>query len=129
MEYLDYLLVGAICYWIGYAVRGFVVLTNLARDPQKTIEMLEQIKKINEAESQEQLDATMDRIRNVVPDATELFIEQVNGVFYAYIKDTNRFVAQGSSLAELLDTAHKRFPDSKFFGTVEEEDSAKQVAQ
>ena len=129
MEYLDYLFVGAVCYWIGYSVRGFVVLTNLSRNPEKTIEMLEQLKKINAAETQEQLDATLDKIRNAAPDATELFIEQVNGVFYAYIKETNRFVAQGSSLAELLDSAHKRFPDSKFFGTVEEEDSTKQVAQ
>lgn len=129
MEYISYIVFGAVCFYLGYVIRGAVVIMNLSRNPEATIKMLEQIKKINEAETQGDLDATMAKIKSAVPDATELAVEQVNGVFYAYTKETNKFIAQGTSLADLLETAHKRFPDSKFFGTVEEDNSAKQVAQ
>jgi len=126
---MDYLIVAAIGYAIGYWLRGIIIIMNLSRDPKRTIAMLEQLKKLNEEEEAAAMDATLDKIKQAVPDGTELFIEQVNGVFYAYNKESNRFVAQGSTLVELLETAHKRFPDSKFFGTVEEDNSTKQVAQ
>lgn len=129
MEYISYIVFGAVCFYFGYIIRGMVVIMNLSRNPEATIKMLEQIKKINEAESQEQLDQTMASIKSAVPDATELVVEEVKGVFYAYTKETNKFIAQGASLSELLETAHSRFPGSKFFGTVEENNSAKQVAQ
>jgi len=129
MEYISYIIFGAVCFYFGYVIRGMVVIMNLSRNPEATIKMLEQIKQINEAENQGELDATMAKIKGAVPDATELAVEKVNGVFYAYTKETNKFIAQGTSLADLLETAHKRFPDSKFFGTVEEDNSAKQVAQ
>lgn len=129
MEYISYIVFGAVCFYFGYVIRGMVVIMNLSRNPEATIKMLEQIKQINEAENQGELDATMAKIKGAVPDATELAVEKVNGVFYAYTKETNKFIAQGTSLADLLETAHKRFPGSKFFGTVEEDNSAKQVAQ
>lgn len=129
MEYLSYIVFGAVCFYLGYIIRGMVVIMNLSRNPEATIKMLEQIKKINEAESQEALDATMANIKQAVPDATELFIEKVNGQYYGYVKETNKFIGQAGNLAELLENAHKRFPNSKFFGTVEEDISAKQVAQ
>ena len=126
---MELLIAAIVGYMVGYWIRGIIVLYNLSRNPEAVIKMLEQLKRINEAEGQEDLDATLSKIKQAVPDGTELFIEQVNGQFYAYNKENNRFVAQGSTLDELLETAHKRFPDSKFFGTVEEDNSTKQVAQ
>lgn len=126
---LELIIAFVVGYSFGYWWRGIMVLYNLSRNPEAVIKMLEQLKQINEAESQQDLDATLGKIKQAVPDATELFIEQVNGQYYAYIKETNKFIGQAATLAELLENAHKRFPNSKFFGTVEDDNSTKQVAQ
>jgi hypothetical protein len=53
---------------------------------------------------------------------TELEIEQVNGVLYAYMKDTGRFVGQADTIENLMSIAHTRFPGKTFFGILPEED-------
>lgn len=126
---LELIIAFVVGYSFGYWWRGIMVLYNLSRNPEAVIKMLEQLKQINEAEGQQDLDATLSKIKQAAPDATELFIEQVNGQYYAYIKETNKFIGQAATLAELLENAHKRFPNSKFFGTVEDDNSTKQVAQ
>lgn len=126
---MEYLAVFAVGYIVGWWWRGIMVLYNLSRNPKAVIKMLEQLRDIDTAESQKELDSTLAKIKGQLPDATELFIEQVNGQYYAYIKETNKFIGQAPELAQLLENAHKQYPGSKFFGTVEEDNNTKQVAQ
>jgi hypothetical protein len=43
-----------------------------------------------------------------------IVIEQHNGVFYVYNKDTKEFMGQGNTRRELDNNLSKRFPDKKF---------------
>ena len=43
-----------------------------------------------------------------------IVIEQHNGVFYVYNKDTKEFMGQGSTHRELNTNLSKRYPDKKF---------------
>ena len=51
---------------------------------------------------------------------TELAIERVRGVMYAYTKVDNKFIAQGETIEALLKSAHERFPGKTFFGNLPE---------
>jgi hypothetical protein len=51
---------------------------------------------------------------------TELDIEKVKGVLYAYSKADNKFIAQGETIDDLLRTAHARYPGKTFFGNLPE---------
>lgn len=109
-----------LAFWAGWHLRAIVFLANLSVNPDKVIKMLEEIKRLN-AEEEEGV---------VAQDAsgTELFIERVDNMLYAYVKETNQFVAQGPDLKSLLDSAHKRFPSKKFFGTISKDNPAKELA-
>ena len=52
---------------------------------------------------------------------TELEIEQVNGVLYAYMKENGRFVGQADTIENLMSIAHERFPGKTFFGILPDE--------
>jgi hypothetical protein len=120
MDFIIYIVIAVVAFFFGWHARGIIMLANLSGDPDKIIKMLEEIKRIN-----------ADEAAGIVRDdtGTELFIERVGNSLYAYIKDTNQFVAQGSDLASVLDTAHKRFPTQKFFGTISKDNPAKELAQ
>ena len=111
MEYLIYIVLGAVAFWLGWHARGIVFLANISVNPEKMIKMLEKVKEINAAKSQEELDV----IVNKQFDAVEVQTEEVKGVWYAYSKDTNQFLGQGASLEEALKMAATRFPDKKFW--------------
>jgi DNA helicase HerA-like ATPase len=125
---MDYLIGAIVGYAVGYWFRGIMVLYNLSRNPEAVIKALEEIKKINQLEEQGvDLDTTPASVLN--KEGTELFIERVNNHLYAYVKETNQFVAQGSDLTSLLEEAHKRFPNKLFFGEIDADDPAKELAQ
>ena len=111
MDYIIYIVLGAVAFWLGWHARGIVFLANLSVNPEKMIKMLEEVKRINAAESQEELDS----IVQLQVGAVEVQPEEVKGVWYAYAKDTNQFLGQGSSLEEALTQAANRFPDKKFW--------------
>jgi hypothetical protein len=115
MEYIGYVIVGVVVFWLGWHARGIVILANLSHDPDKMIGILTQIKQIN---LEDDLDS----------DDTELRVERVNNMLYAYT-NAGQFIAQGPSLTELLESAHKRFPDKKFFGKIASDNTAKELAQ
>jgi hypothetical protein len=119
MDFIIYVVIAVVAFFFGWHVRGIIMLANLGANPDKIIKMLEEIKRIN-----------ADEAAGIVhTDGTELFIERVGNSLYAYIKDTNQFVAQGSDLTSVLDTAHRRFPTQKFFGKISKDNPAKELAQ
>lgn len=116
-------IVAVVSFIIGWNLRGLVMLARLASNPEAMIEILRKIKEINDAKSQEEVDEIEKR-----NEATELAIERVGSHLYAYAKETNQFIAQGSDLKDLLETAHKRFPGKVFFGNIPADDPAKEIA-
>jgi hypothetical protein len=106
-------------YFVGYHMRAIMLIKGMSEDPDHFIRLLEKVKKINDEHDEE-----MDKL---VSDGTELNIERVGNMFYAYIKGTNQFIAQGASVDALMDQAKLRHPDRKFFGTIAKEDSTKEL--
>lgn len=104
MDIIAYLVIAVVAFWIGYHIRGVIVLANLAANPEKMIKMLEQIKKINQAEHE-----------GLPTDAVEVEAEVVNNVVYAYDKSTGQFLAQSTDLVDALTIAAKRFPGKSFW--------------
>jgi hypothetical protein len=107
-------------FWVGWHIRGIVILANLASQPEKMIGILEQIQAIN------QNGGTESDAEQLTGD--ELRIERVGNTLYAYSKVDDEFISQGPDLVTLLDAAHKRFPSRSFFGTIESTDPAKELA-
>jgi hypothetical protein len=106
MEYLSYIVLALIAGWIGWHIRGIVVIANLSVNPDKMIKMLEEIKKLNLEEA---------KASPAKDTGVECVAEQVNGSWYAYIKDTNQFIGQGSSIEAALEQAADRFPSKVFW--------------
>lgn len=123
MEYLIYAIIASAAFWLGWHLRGIIITINIAHDPDKAIKMLEQIKKINAAETVEELNA----IGTGLVD-NEMTIERVGNVLHAYSKENGQFLAQGTNLADVLDAVHKRFPNKTFVGTISKDDPAKELA-
>lgn len=121
MDFLIYIVVAVVAFWLGWHARGIIFLANISENPERVIDMLNKIKKLNEEEE-------LGIVKTDSAEGTELFIERVGNMLYAYIKDTNQFVAQAPDLSSLLNEAHKRFPTQKFFGTISKDNSAKELA-
>jgi hypothetical protein len=118
MELLTILILIGLAFYLGWVLRGVVVLSNLSEDPDRIIKILEKIKKINEEQSSSD---------PVITNGTELRIERVGDILYAYSKDDDQFVAQGADLASVLESAKKRFPDTVFFGNISKDNPAKEL--
>lgn len=123
MEYLIYTIVAVAAFWFGWHVRGIIITINISQNPDKAIKMLEQIKKINAAETVEELNA----LKSDASD-NEMSIERVGDMLYAYSKENGQFLAQGPNLADVLAAVHKRFPNKTFVGTIDKDSSAKELA-
>jgi hypothetical protein len=106
MDFLLYIVVAVIASWIGWHLRGIVILTNLAEDPDRVIRMLEKIKQINQ---EEQLEHT-----GKLP-GVEIKPELVGNVWYAYAAEDNQFLGQGATLEDALKMVADRFPNKKFW--------------
>lgn len=124
MEYLIYSLAIAIGFWLGWHIRGIIITINISQNPEKAIKMLEQIKKINAATSVEELK----ELANGESNKVRLNIERVGDQLYAYDSDTGHFIAQGANLTAVLESAHKRFPSQSFFGEIDKDNPAKELA-
>lgn len=96
MTIYDYLL--WVVIWIMGAVYGWYARE---RQAKKTIDMF-----FNQVEETiaEQVDASILKIN----------IEEHNGMFFVYDKETNDFMAQGRTRDELEENLAKRYPDKRF---------------
>lgn len=117
-----YIIIAAAAFWAGWHIRTVLILAHLAAQPEKMIKILEQIRNINEREAA----GVSTELKEQTGD--ELRIERVGEVLYAYTKQNDEFIAQGPDLASLLSTAHARYPNRVFFGTIDANDSAKDLA-
>jgi phosphoribosylaminoimidazole carboxylase (NCAIR synthetase) len=124
MEYIGYILAAMVGAWAGWHLKGIIILYKLSQDPEHMIQILNKIKDLNNAESDEE-------IAHIVQtnEAVVLEIERVGNQLYAYSKDTHTFVAQGPSLKDLLESAQKRFPNREFIGNISADNPAKELAQ
>ena len=107
-EILIYASVAVIAAWIGWHLRGVALLIKLSRDPRATIELLEQLKEINEEEA-------TGPIKGKNANWIEVKAEQVGQMVYAYAKDTNQFLGQGASIEEAVKSAQARYPAKVFW--------------
>jgi hypothetical protein len=90
-------------FWTGWHARGIAFIAHLSKDPDRTIELCNQIKAINAEEL-------------IIPDdAIEVKTELVNDSVYAYNKVTGEFLAQAQNLHQVMLEAAKRFPGKKFW--------------
>lgn len=119
---MDYLIAVIVGYVVGYWFRGIMVIYHLSRNPESMIEILKQVKAINDREAQ-----GLPETESKPGQGVELAIERVNNYLYAYTKDTNQFIAQGPDLKSLLEDAHKRFPGKIFFGDIPADSPAKEL--
>jgi len=117
MEFLLYSIAFGVGIWLGWHTRGIVFLYNISEHPDKIIESLEKIKKINDGEEPDEGTKV----------GTEIKIERIGDVLYAFAKEDDEFIAQGPTLSDLLEQAQKRFPGRKFFGNIPNGDSAKEL--
>ena len=106
MDFITLIVVAVIAMWIGWHLRGIVILANLAEDPDRVIGMLEKIKEINEEEAKE----SKGLLKGI-----EIKPEQVGNMWYAYSADNNQFLGQGPTLDEALKMVADRFPNKKFW--------------
>lgn len=114
LDILIYLGLIVVAFWLGWHARMILLLSRMAQDPDHFMGLLTQIKAINQEEGSEQ--------------STELTIEEVNGQFYAYVKQSNQFVAQAQNLNDLLELVNKQYPAVKY-GKINSNNSAKEVVQ
>jgi hypothetical protein len=94
-----------VAFWLGKHYAQLKFLHNISHDPDKMIELLEQIKKINE-EGED--DAP-------IPGAIEVETISQGSVVYAYNKSNGEFLAQATDLHQVMTEAAKRFPGKKFW--------------
>jgi hypothetical protein len=104
LEFLPFVAVAVIFYNIGSHVRAFQIMQKLASEPEKFINLINQIKEINDAEEV-----------GMPVDAIEVQTEHVNDLIYAYNKATGEFLAQAQNLHQVMVEAAKRYPGKKFW--------------
>lgn len=117
MDFLFYAFIFGFGAWLGWHARGAIFLYHISENPERIIEILKQIKKINENGEE-----------GTTPQGTELRIEKHGPLLYAFASESDEFIAQGPTLKDLLETAHKRYPGRVFFGNIPNDDPAKDLA-
>lgn len=99
-------------FYVGWIARGVVIMSNLADNPERMIDLLTKIKEINEQEA-------------ITGQAgTEAIkVERQGTMIYLYTEAKDEFIAQGASLQEALAQAARRFPDRTFAGNISKEEA------
>ena len=118
-EIMPYFCVAYGAFYLGKHWALFQFSQNLSRNPDDMIRVLNKIKEINE-----EID------ENDMPeDANPMEVERVGDMLYAYDKHDNQFLAQAKDLNSLLEAVHARFPSKKFFGTISQDNPAKELVK
>lgn len=103
------LIVGA--FYLGWVVRGVILLAGMSNDPDKIIKMLQDIKKINYAKSA----GFEDDEAVSIAKGVKVRAEVISDTFYLYGLDDNEFISQGPSMEDAFKLAQKRFPGKSFW--------------
>jgi len=107
----------SVAYWAGFFIGGhlkaFQIMQRLLKDPEGMKDLIDKLKIINDAETQEELDA----------DTIEMEIENVGDLVYAYDKTTGQFLAQAQNIYQVATLAAARYPGKKFWHPSLKQDS------
>lgn len=112
---MEYLIISAIAFGVGWWVREQTMILNLLKNPDMIIKMMEEIKRLR-AEAQDITDG------KALP-GLELEVEESSGQVYAWVKSTNQFIGQGSNIEEVIKMAKQKFPDCNFWYKKQEENN------
>lgn len=108
-------LIMAACVWVGWHLRGIMLIRNILRDPDRMIKLIEEVKRIDTSEDAKEDNKGARRIR----------VEKHGEELYLFAEDNDEFLAQGPTLEEALDRIEKRFPGDNFKGIIKKEDAEK----
>jgi hypothetical protein len=108
-------LVLAGCVWIGWHLRGIILLRNILRDPDRMIKLINEVKEIDQRPDGDDAKTNARRIR----------VEKHGDELYLFAEDNDEFLAQGSTLEVALERIEKRFPGDSFRGIIKKEDAEK----
>ncbi len=103
-ELLTLVILCGIAFWAGVFYAQMKFLVNISKNPERMMDMLSQIKQINDNEN-----------KGLPEDAIEVETEQVGNVYYAYNKKTGSFLGQADSIHAVMVEAAKRNPGKNFW--------------
>jgi hypothetical protein len=134
--WLVYMSIGIVGVKIGWSLHEAWMIWLIREHPERMEMAINLSKRVNQMNEQ-QLDDLADQLKQardaqdlvVKPAGTEMTIERVGNMLYAYAKDTGQFLAQGPNLDAVIKNTELRYPGQKFFGTIANDNSAKELAQ
>ena len=103
-SFLPYVAVAVIAYNLGNHMAALRIMRNLVKNPENMIELITQLKQINESE-----------LEGMPDNAVEVESLIQNGVVYAYEKATGKFLSQAEDLRSAMMEAAKRNPGKQFW--------------
>lgn len=98
------ILLCGLCFWLGIHYAQVKFMFNISKHPEKFIDMLNQIKAINDNEED-----------GMPEDAVEVETEQVGNIYYAYEKSNGKFLGQADSINAVMIEAARRNPGKSFW--------------
>lgn len=118
MEWLFDILLLVIIFWLGKQYQHWKIIGDIYTNPDHYIELAKKVKEMKEEDPIPGIDDT---------SGTEVNIERHGDMVYAYTKQDDQFIAQGKNMTELLESMKKRFPNRRFFGTIDKDSPAKEL--
>jgi hypothetical protein len=104
LEFLPFVVVAVVFYNVGIHIATFRIMTNMVKNPDGIIDLVNKLKEINESDES-----------GLPADAIEVKTEQVNELVFAYDKVTGEFLAQAQNLHQVMLETAKRYPGKKFW--------------
>ena len=102
-DLIIYLVLIFFAFWLGWKLRGVLMMYAMSEEPERVIKMLKEVQDINKQQDKP------------VRTSIEVEPEQVSGYWYAYAKETGQFLGQGPTLEDALKVASVRFPNKTFW--------------
>ena len=99
MEYISYIVVGIVAFWIGGHYKAYQIMQNLISRPDDMIKLITKLKELND-EVEDDTD--------MPDDSVELTLEKVGDQVYAYNKATGQFLAQAGNAYQVAILAAKQ---------------------
>ncbi len=112
MDLLISLIIWLLGFWTGMRWQAIRIAQRMVEDPSRIRAALREIEQLQREEAGE---GSSETVR----------VESVHGQIYVYVAATDEFLAQGSTLEEVLDRISKRFPNRKFQGLISAESASK----
>lgn len=110
MDYIFLIVLVGLAFYAGWHFRTVALLIKMSENPDHMIDILQQIKKLNEEQAQGK-DIGKPLGENIV----ELELETQSNTVYLYDKNTGQFLAQGPNLMQAVSLAASRYPGKKFW--------------